>query len=63
MAASIDKVAPRVERRKKFPYFKLVRYEGSWVVSSYGAFWITATTYKEAVTKMHVEQSKMLSGS
>jgi hypothetical protein len=55
------KVRPRIERRKKFPFFKLVRYEGAWMISSYGAFWITATTKKELNTKMWVEQGKMMS--
>lgn len=59
MAWTIEKVKPTLERRKKFPYLKLIRYRGSWYNSAYGMFWIAATTEKEAVRKMKLNQADM----
>ncbi len=59
---TINKVKPTIRRRKKFPYLKLVRYEGVWYNSAYGMFSIRATTKKEMTRKMYEEQGKMFSG-
>ena len=64
MAAYIDKVKkPYVIRKKSFPFLKLVRYEGVWYNSAYGMFSIRATTHREAIDKMYIEQGKMFSGA